>query len=281
MKQFVITLGQTSNHTLVFDLLDTDIANRWAKEIGKDYPLYETNRFKGWPNSTRSYPKELQEQIDIVNAYKSNTIPNITVVDQESLNILHKHFEDLRGDINVGTEFYNSAPSDVRSAVDKFNVVIHEYEHHLRHSMYPEIVGTYKNRIRYGLIDDDYELFTFKWKFGYVYINYCEVGKPILDVFKDQDDHVGINNIKPLNYYSADFVIKFGPDTPDTVYEQRSQALHKWIIEKGLNKFDYLSLGLIPVAKLNYADSGLADLSQQDIVRLLSQYQWIQSTCIR
>jgi hypothetical protein len=273
MKQFVISLG---NRDVVFDLLDTDIAQRWANEIQNNYPLYETDRFKGWPTSSKDYFAELKQQIDIVNQY--SPITNVTEFTQETLNVLHRHFEDLRGRINEATDFYNNAPTYVQSAIDKFNILIHELEHQLRHSTYPEIVGTYRNRPRINLLDEDFNHFTFKWNFGYVYINYCEVGKPILDVFKDQD--MFVDNVRPLEHYSADFMIKFGPDTLDDIYNARSKQLSEWISKQNYN-FKNLSLGLIPVAKLNYTDSNFLDLTQQQIIAILTNHQQITSTCIR
>jgi hypothetical protein len=284
MRQFLLTLGDKQSKTVVFDVLSTSIANRWADEIAKDYPLYEQDRFKGWPESPRTeayYYYQLKEQVSIVNNYRANLIPSILhMFTQDTLNILHKHFEDLRGSIDAGTEFYNNAPDHVKSAVDKFNVLIHELEHYMRHFGYPELVGTYKDRPRIELLPEDYKQFTFKWKFGYVYINYCEVGKPLLDVFKDNDHLVGHDNIRPLTYYSADFTIKFGPDTTEEVYQTRLTQFNEWYAKQNFN-FDQLSLGMIPVAKLNLKDSNLLGISSDGIISLLSQYQNIKSTCLK
>lgn len=284
MRKFVLTIGNTNDRTLVFDIFNTSIANRWADEVAKNYPLHETDRFKGWPASSRTesyYYDQLKEQIVIVNAYQNNLIPNIiNLVTQDTLNTLHKYFEELRGPIVEGTEFYNNAPDHVKYAVDRFNVMIHELEHYIRHTGYPELVGTYKDRPKFDLLPEDYAHFTFKWKFGYVYINYCEVGKPLLDVFKDNDYIVGDNNIRPLKYYSADYTIKFGPDTTDKVYQMRLNKFNDWYKQQGFS-FDQLSLGMIPVASLNTTDSNLEGLLSSEIVSLLSPYQNIKSTCIK
>ena len=130
-------------------------------------------------------------------------------------------------------------------------------------------------------------LFRSKWQFGTVYINYCEVGKPLLDVFKDDDEIVGDENIRPLRYYSADFQIKFGPDTLDEVYTDRETQFWKWFEQRenyfasiGLFKTNNLSLGLIPVASLNIERSGFNNLTKVEIVNTLSKYTRIKSTCI-
>lgn len=251
--KFVVTLtDNTSDKNLVFNVYQTDIAYRWAEEVSKNYPLYETERFQGWTNSKKDlsyYISTLTEQIEIVNNYKTETIKFNNIFNQEELNYLHKFFEDLRGHVVEGTTFYNTAPIQVKSAIDKFNVLIHEIEHLLRDSSTPTIIGTFKDRLRIPLLEDDYNHFTIKWKYGEVYVNYCEVGKPLLDVFKDQDTYVGIDNIRPQEYYSADFMIKFGIELSDEYHTQRLQDFNNWYNQQDFN-FKHKSLGMIPVAIL-------------------------------
>lgn len=295
-RQFKLTLTDNISDVVVFfDVLDTDIAHKWSMEIAEDYTLFETTRFSNWPGgkTTKQFYHELKEQIDIVNNYKPNTITEVDQpVDQQSLNHLHKFFEILRGAVNTPNEFYIDSPDYVKAAINKFNILIHEYEHHmfnhdamkLTNHPYATIVGTY-NCPRYKLEDADYDHYTFQWKFGTVYINYCEVGKPLLDVFKDQDDIIDINNIRPLNYYSADYQIKFGPSTLDAVYKRRVELFDAWYESKkeyfamlGLQKDKKLALGLIPVAQLNIVNSGFESLTEIDIINFLSKYQRIKKT---
>jgi hypothetical protein len=277
----VVTLENDTEHKdVVFEIFNTDIAHRWATEIGMNYRLYETERFKGWPCSDKNlsyYIREINKQIIAVNLYKPNTIENtISDYNQDLLNYLHKFFEILRGPVEIGTKFYNEAPIEVKNAIDQFNVLIHECEHLLREKNQPTIVVTFQDRPRYELKDKDHQNFTFKWEFGTVYINYCEVGKPLLDVFKDQDSHVGLDNIRPLNYYSADFMIKFGPSVPEEYYQERSKNFQSWYSNQNFN-FDKskLSLGLIPVAKI------LDARNQKEIIESLIPYKRVRSVCIR
>lgn len=302
MNQFNLTITNNFNdYDLYFDIFDTNIAIKWKSEIEKNYDLYETDRFTNWPNSQQTaeyYINELNEQIKIINLLYPSLIPTIVTEDsdQSTMNYLHKFFENLRGPINEGTTWFSTAPIVAQTAINRFNILIHEYEHYrfnqktlpLTNHPYATIVGTFSGRDRYDLEDNDYQHFTFKWNFGYVYINYCEVGKPLLDVFKDNDDIVGDSNIRPLNYYSADFQIKFGPDTVDHIYKEREEKFWQWFESKkdyfdtlGLTKSPKLSLGLIPVAKLNIDDSKLTGLTQVEIINKLSHYQKIKSVCIK
>jgi hypothetical protein len=291
MIKFVLELTDGDQNRLVyFDVLKTSIADKWAAEVFKNYDLFEIDRFSNWPNSgitDSTFIDKLNSLIDTINNYKSNTITARLDynVDQEYLNALHKFFETLRGPVEQGTDWYNLAPRHIQEAVCNFNIIIHEYEHFKFNQTantghpYATIVGTYKNRPRFNLTQDDHKHFTFKWQFGTVYINYCEVGKPLLDVFKDNDTIVGDNNVRPLEYYSADFQIKFGPSTPDEIYVKRQQDFNQWL-EKQTYNFKNLSLGLIPVASLNITDSGFENLQPVDIVNALSGFQRIRSTRI-
>jgi len=230
-KTFSITICEKTNsaitYNLHFDVYNTAVAQKWAREISNSYELYETERFKSWKiNSTEEgkLVDNLNQEIEIINNFFEDEVAEKIEIGttQSTLNHLHKIFETLRGNIESGTAIFNSAPATVKAAVENLNLLIHNYEDYnsSKPSMlnpnhpFASIVGTFKDRPRYNLEDSDYNYFTFDWKFGEVYINYCEVGKPILDVFKDDDDIVGIDNIRPLHYYSADFMIKFGPGTP-------------------------------------------------------------------
>jgi hypothetical protein len=278
MKQFSLKLGTSGQLELIFDIANTDIANRWADEIAKNYPLHEVDRFKGFGGKDFDYYlKQIQDQILIVNNYAPGTISCQVDKSQEVLNYLHTFFENLRGEYSTGTPFYNSAPATVKHAVDSFNVLIHELEHYTRDNLYPELVCTYQSP-RYDLKETDYNQFTFKWEFGCVYINYCEVGKPLLDVFKDNDVVVGNSNVRPLKYYKSDFVIKFGPNTTDEIYEQRLSQFNKWYASYPL-KFNKLSLGMIPVARINLKNSGFSN--NKEVIDSVSSHRMIHSTCIK
>lgn len=264
-KKFFLTLNNELD--IEFDLIDNGISQLWAQEIANDYPLYETERFYGWPNSVKNIDYYINELNDCIDKLPYD-IKKIDSYNQEYLNYLHRYFETLRGPIDVGTITYNNSTETEKSIIDRFNILIHETEHYLRHSDNPELVCTYSNRPRILLSEDHYDLFTFKWEYGTVYINYCEVGKTILDVFKDNDELV--ENVKPLEYYSSDFMIKFGLTTLESVYQYRLKQINKFIKEKNFN-FKHNSLGYIPVARL----------SKHVSIDTISKHQKVTKTCVK
>lgn len=301
MSHLVLTLTNGSDHKdLYFDIFENNIATKWADEVGKNYTIYENDRFINWPNEKKDktyYVNELNKQIQIVDNYSPNIIPfffRLDQVNQTSFNILHKFFEDTRGPIEDPPEFYKNAPHEVQEAVNRFNIMIHEFEscmfNELLNNVHPEarLVVTFNDRVRYDLAEEDYEHFTMKWVFGDVYVNYCEVGKTILDVIKDKDTHVGTSNIRPLRHYSADFQVKFAP----TISEKELDRRMEWFRAGYNNKKEFfeslgfpynnkLSLGFIPVASLNRSLSGFIDMSDFEILNSLSDYDKVIKTEIK
>jgi hypothetical protein len=283
MSNVAITLTNGVNdYTLLFDLLNTNIANKWFLEIDKNYPLFEDWRFTGWPDSNwtaDTYIQAINECVEIVNRYQPNTIPVADVT--TDLNYLHKFFETLRGSVLTPTAWYTSAPSSVQEAVSKFNVYIHNYEKLLnsRH-LSPTITCTF-NCTRVELGEEDYQHFTYDWKFGTIYINYCEVGKHLLELFTDHDDIVGKHNIRPAQYYSADFKLKFFTNKSRKEFKKFDQRVKTWATDNddffkqlGIKQ---LALGFIPVATLNLQASGFNNLTQVEIIDKLKNFNKVKS----
>jgi hypothetical protein len=265
---FELVLGNINNTvSLFFDIFETEIAQLWANEIKKGYELYENDRFTEWPGSNKDethYQSELKKHIDIINSY--DKIIELDNYNQQTfLNILHKHFEDLRGHVDYSTVWYNHAPAEIQESVDKLNILIHEYENYLNEKdnthKNPTIVTTFKDRPKYKLKSEHYKYFTHCWQHGTVYINYCEVGKPLLDVFKDQDDHVGEDAVRPQSTYSADFMIKFGPSVPEEFAREKEKRFWQWFELQNLNiDRSRAALGMIPVAQISQ-EIGINDLT--------------------
>jgi virulence-associated protein VapD len=232
---------------LIFKLRTTNISKKWYDELKKDYSLYEVDRFSNWNNN--GLIDDLNYHIDLINDYNFIIDKKISAdSNQQDLNYLHKFFEDLRGEITEETEWFLNAPDSVKHSVEKFNILIHQLESNIRtKNKHPTLVVTFNNTTRIELDEQDFNEFTFKWTSGTVYINYCHVGKTVLDVFKDRDKLV--KAIRPQTHFSADFMIKFGPSTNTLIHWLRYSILKLWLLRKNF-KFKHLSLGMIPVADL-------------------------------
>jgi len=245
MLKLILTNGK-EELSIPFKVRNTPIAKKWFDELCKDYPLFETDRFTNW--GTNNIIQKLITNLNVIRSYDSSI--NVTIsnnITQQELNHLHKYFEDLRGEIGVGTNWFNNAPGGVQDALMKFNILIHQLEADLRTVNHPTVVVTFKDRPNIKLKQEDLKYFTFRWTSGTVYINYCQVGKTVLDMFKDKDKIA--KGVRPQEYYSADFMVKFGPTTPYIFYLLRKLYINIWIKFQPF-KFKNPNLGMIPVADL-------------------------------
>lgn len=243
MFKLILTNG-TEDCEVIFKVRNTHIAKKWYLELCKNYDLFEINRFSNWGDS--GLVEKINQHINTINCYDQIIDKQLTCLPTQSeLNYLHKFFEELRGDVVDGTEWFNNAPERIKTTVEEFNVLIHQLEANLRTRNHPTVVVTFKNRPIFNLEESDCEYFTYRWTKGTVYINYCQVGKTVLDIFNDNDKIA--SGVRPQQYYSADFMIKFGPAIPYPVYLIRKMFIHIWIMFQKF-KFENLNLGMIPVA---------------------------------
>lgn len=257
MFNLILTNGE-QDLVLQFIVRNTEIAKKWYTELKKNYEIYEDNRFTDWGN--QNFVEQINHCIDVINKYQPIIDMKVTgKTTQKDFNYLHKFFENLRGEITERTEWFDNAPDDVKFAVERFNILIHHLETEIKtKGKHPTIVVTFKNTTRIKLIDEDLKQFTFKWERGGVYINYCQVGKTVLDVFKNNDDLV--EAIRPQTHYSADFMVKFGEPSNFCVYFFRKIWLKLWLLKKQL-PFTNLNIGMIPVADL------VTNVSNEELIK--------------
>lgn len=284
MKFYVEFKNSTDELALEFETYNTPIAKKWSDELKaqliRNSTLKEDDRLYQFPNqwNIEKIVSELKDRADKINNYKfyiPETIDNS--INQDLLNQLHKYFEEMRGGILSPGEYYLNAPEDIKRAIEDYNILIHRTEDALnaaaRGIHRPRIVITFQDRRRYELEDQDYDHFSLDIKFGEVYINYCEVGKPLWDVFKDNDTVVGDQNIRPLKWYSSDMMIYFF----NGGYRNRINNFWSWwdnnqsqLSSLGFVKNDKkLAIGHIPVARI------VTTMSDQECINAISKFDKI------
>jgi hypothetical protein len=214
---FNVVLGHNNELTLVFELLRTPIVSMWIQRMElalAQYKLDNPCRFYGFNDYETEAKYALQlinTDISIINAYKPLVSRQLTdVKDQDTLNYLHKIFEDYHGLLDQqNTEFWLNAPEIVRTALANLNIDVHRCESLIK--SHPRFVCTYYGLpktvqftqdqiLQYGELDTHA---------GGLYINYVEIGKTLEDLAIDKDEHVGNEAIRPFVHYSADFNVKF------------------------------------------------------------------------
>lgn len=199
--------------TLDIEPLDTSLGRKWAQalahEIDKGAVIPQTDRIynlnEDW--TERRVVEEINKRIDIINAYDNFIDYRVGLpMTQNDSNRLHHYFEIMRGENDEPNEYYKSSPAHIKEAIEDFNVLIHRWEDL---GAPGRIVVHIKDRPMYDLELEDFDAWTLEYQPGDVCINYCHKGKPLFDIFKDNDEVIGIDNIRPQSRYSADFNVGF------------------------------------------------------------------------
>lgn len=275
-------------YKLEFELRNTPIAKKWLVELEEfinfNASFDDHERFYNFPHSkyTKEYViDELNNIINTINSYQPVVARSVTVASgADDMNYLHHIFEVYHGlyDTQQTNEFFTNAPDEVKLALRNLNIWIHRFE---SLGGIPRFVATwYGKPCRKSLADDDFNYFTLKESWGTMYINYCEVGKNLFDLYHDNDEYIDPVAFKPLHYYSLDFTVRF-TDKDNYYYDNLEKEVWQYydnnsefFAELGYKKYDpKLSLGWIPVADIIESDS------QHNIIEKIGQHQRIHSVC--
>ncbi|MBX2988002.1 MAG: hypothetical protein KF802_08890 [Bdellovibrionaceae bacterium] len=305
MKQIKVTFSRRDVHKedprdqihLFWDLKSTPVSRKYFEALKiaceRDH-LYRRDRFPNFPNSYDTEERivaKLNRAIDTINAHHPGLVPERAHpgMTQEYMNHLHVYFEKHRGPMKNPAGIYREGANEFREALDELNLTIHQYEDVIIRKgagLVPIIhcnFGLNDVVKRYPLADEDFDEFTFEVKFGSWFVSYCEVGKPLHDIWRDRDAEIGHEVVIPLRYYSADGMINFGGGVDAAAARRHTENFHRWWDENkadiealGFLKHDRKnSLGNIVVAELNRETGAIRGLPDDGIVELLSGYQWL------
>ena len=279
--------AQGSSYTLYFNIFRTEIASKWLAELQKTLDMGtqidDPERMYGFKGS--KYNKEycidtINGFVNSINSYKPVCQRHINYnYTQDDLNYLHNIFERYHGlyDTQNHNEFYTNAPTNVQYALGQLNIWIHRLE---SIDSYARFVCTFSSdgRGRIPFAPDDYKEFTLLEKWGGLYINYCEIGKTLVDMYRDNDEHIGNEAFIPQRYFKSDFNVKFTHHTPEEYAELEQNVIAYY--EKNLDKFVALghfdpkfALGSIQVGQLQTH----RDIDKQTFEDMLSQYTIIDN----
>ena len=290
MSKLESTLANSTGakYTLFFNILDTEIASKWLVELQKTLDLGthldDSERLYGFNGSkyTVEYCIDtLNKFVDTINRYQPVCEKHVNYnYTQDDLNYLHNIFERYHGlyDAQDSNDFYSNAPKDVQYALGQLNIYIHRLE---SINSYARFVCTFSSdgRPRIPFAPADYKHFTMQEVWGGLYINYCEIGKTLVDMYRDNDEHIGNEAFIPQQYFKSDFNVKFTHHTPKEYAELEQNVINYY--EKNLEKFVALghfdpkfALGSIQVGQLSFPD----DIDKKAFEEhYLSEYTFIDS----
>ncbi len=262
--------------SLSFTVVDRPIAQKWFaafQKICQERQDFHSARFFAFPGAGNKEKVQvrLQESVATINAWKPGRIdfqPG-EETNQERLNYLHNHFEQMIGSVEQYNRFFLDAPKNVQKAIDDLNRAIHELEMFKYQS--PRVCIEFPDCPREKMTDEDLSAFSFARSFGDLFLSYCQLGKQIMDVWAEKDDFVSKENIRPLHHYSAQCELYLRNGLSPERQKERYALMHDWLVERGYDPQDpKLALGWIVLARLNQGS-----LSQAEIVAKLGERQRI------
>lgn len=247
---------------LTWKVNDYQIAADWYEKVKSTLNLgiREVDRFYNFPNQPRwSKPyisNEIRKCMQVIETQYPNYFRGINIphanMNQDDLNYLHKFFTRIRGSVSNSATTYIKANEQVRDAINDYNNLIHRFESH--DTGRPRFVVTFYDEMMEDIKIDDFYKFTLENQFGDMCLNYVQIGKQVIDCFRDHDLTVD-EEIRPMHQFGAAFSVKFCEI--DKVYafdiNRRVRAWYKnnLMTKLGLDSHDpKLSIGWIRVAKL-------------------------------
>lgn len=218
---------QLEDLTLQFRVLATPVAELWQERMSQRHawPLDHPRRFYGFSSAKTEADRavtEINRCVAIINQYQHIADRTLTDVhDQDTLNYLHNIFEHYHGLLDQqSSEFWISAPATVRTALADLNLAVHRCET-AQTEPRPRLVCTWygqpKQHALPTVMQQQYGVTNPPW--GSVCLNYCEIGKTLEDLARDNDRYISDDAFRPFSYYSSDFSVRF--------FEQDAQTLDK------------------------------------------------------
>jgi hypothetical protein len=184
--------------------------------------------------------------------------------------------------VNNLSDYYYVADYETKYAIRQLNILCHEIETLILSQrkarvipewMRPSQITTFLHAERYTLTDEHKQGFLtngYDRKFGHVYMHWAQIGKTLIEVFRDEDapeltDTV-CEAINSLEYYSGEFDIEWAKDvTRANNYPwvvKFETEFTDWLTKNGLDPQDPdLSLGYLPIGQVDLlASFGTEDM---------------------
>jgi hypothetical protein len=257
---------QLQDLTLQFRVLATPVAELWQERMSQRHawPLDHPRRFYGFDSAKIEADRavaEINRCVNVINQYQHIADRTLTDVhDQDTLNYLHNIFERYHGLLDQQhTEYWISAPKSVRVALADLNLAVHRCET-AQTDPKPRLVCTWygqpKQQTLSTVMQQQYGTTNPAW--GSVCLNYCEIGKTLEDLTRDNDNYISDDAFRPFSYYSSDFVVRFFDhslqvlDNTRANMQQYYNAHQAFFHKRGFASFDDTRLQPLrfPVAQL-------------------------------
>lgn len=266
--RLVLSDGQSKKCDLLFEIHPKAVARRWAESLvyaGRQSRIRERNRLYNFPHPELSSEDRIVNSISKSVARINQVFPGLIpfAIDrersQETINQIHTFFADTAHSSAYSAPELNDVWNDLNNSLHAYESLLRSRQNEAAGSdPSTNVVITWEDPIYQPFEDDDYQHFTVAKQFGTCYINYCQIGRHLFEIFQAGDQVANDEHILPLRRMSADTYVWLGSTTGPKALAKRRADIEQWFIanEARLNGLGFfwgdpkLAIGWIPVATL-------------------------------
>jgi hypothetical protein len=246
--KLLVTLGSSSEESISITLNDNSFVSKWIEELSwclNNCDIEQRNSFASFLTFDEC-AQVIKDSCTTINSYLRNFIDiQQDFKSQEYLNYLHLKFEQLSGEFGKPTRLFAIAPKELKDAIRDLNFFVHKLETKKLNRTHFFIAFGKDQYRRIPFESADYEFFEFKQPEGTLFLNYAELGKDFLDLYKDglPIDYKGHKN---LHYYSGEALLMFDNYDP----YGKTEGYLNWLMNQGIDPYDkQLGHGKIPLGQ--------------------------------
>ena len=279
---------------LRYDLFNNAFVPKWIRQFQKTQmrndPISIRDQFYGinteW--TAERVIQDINKCIQSINAVVPGLIKETLKdsQDQDTLNRLHSYFEQYHGKVDqwLTDPWWRDKPVSLRLTWSDLNNLIHRLEGYRSGEPKPRIkICWYDTPKTEKLSQEDYDLFTHQYQFGMAYSLYSDVGKDLMSLTYDEDEH-HLDFVNPT-FYSTDLQLMFYDVSDEQALKVKSDCAafydrnQNYFMSKGYAKDDpRLVTGSIPIGKLDRYFYNKYD--EKEFLSLLAGYNRIQSVSL-
>lgn len=268
--KLTVVLGASSEASFDILLNDNPFVRKWANELQWCLDNCHFNQQEAFSSllTLEDAAQVLRNSCVVINSYLKDFIEikdDIVNQPQEYFNYLHSKFETLGGKFGQPTKLFSIVGIELKTAIRDLNFFVHRVETKKKSTPRLYISFNKDQYRRLPLEELDYEYFEFELEPGTLFLNYVELGKDFIDLYKDglELDYSGFSN---LHYYSGEAQLAF----KDT--QALPPELVKWLTDRGVDPYDKrLGHGKIPLGKI---------IDLDDVGAKLRKYQHLNKILI-
>ena len=303
-------LNKADTLDYVIAVNDSPMGQRWytalQDNLRNSLYLEKNFCFLGFPDSARNLEFICQElgwaknQINsffdgeycIEEIFTPATLRTELDPNQDIMNRLHNHFENLQGTVWELSEWYRRADYKTKFAIRQLNNLCHEAESlmlsqrkkaELPEWVRPSQITTFLNcpRIEFPTeYKTTFDETRYDRKFGEVYLHWTQIGKTLYEVYRDENgvdiDEATCDAITHLRFYSGEFDIEWAQDVvfrgPHPWHTTEMTGFRDWLHR---NRFDAQNIeynyGYHPVGQVDL-QSSFGTTNFREVWPILSQY---------